>query len=359
MIGSKGLPSVFGGIERHVEQTGRRLVERGHEVTVFGRRPFGMKGRCQGMDVEVLPSIPTKNFDTATNALFASIAAVRRNFDIVHFHGIGPSIFCWIPKSAGRKTVATIHALDYRQKKWGAAAAHLLEKGESCAVRKADVAIAVSKLMKTGLEKKYGRELVYIPNGATVQEAPAFRDAAGIGVEPGKYILTVGRFIVERGFDTLLKAFARAETGLKLVIAGDERFAAGYTRRLRSLAGNDVIFPGYISGRKLDELYAHCLFYVLPSLVEGLPISLLEAMSYSRPALISDIPENMEVAAGIAEVFRAGDEDDLVRAIGSITGLERTELDRMGRAGRDRVLEEYTWDSVTDRLEKVYLQLYQ
>jgi glycosyltransferase involved in cell wall biosynthesis len=357
MIGSRGLPLVYGGIERHVAEVGSRLAERGHEVTVFGRRPFSVNGEHRGMRIRVLPSIPTKNLETASNVLAATVRVLFEPFDVVHYHGVGPSLFAWIPAARGVKTIATIHAEDYRQSKWGPAARSLLRLGEATAVRRTDAAIAVSRLMASRLEKKYARRVVFIPNGAALREAPPFMEARSLGLEPGRYILTVGRFIVERGFHTLVEAFRDVPGDCRLVIAGDARFAESYERRLKEMADARVVFPGYVSGPLLDELYAHCAFYVLPSTVEGLPISLLEAMSFSRPVLVSDIPENLEVAEGIAVTFKSGDREDLSRSIVRVFGMDSKERERRGAAARERIARDYTWDHVTDEVEALYDRL--
>ncbi len=357
MIGSRGLPLVYGGIERHVAEIGSRLAARGHEVTVFGRRPFSAGGEHRGMRIRVLPSIPTKNLETASNSLAAAIGAFFGPYDIVHFHGVGPSLFSWITAARGMTTVATIHAGDYRQSKWGPAARALLRLGERTAVRGTHAAIAVSRIMAAELEARYGCPVVYIPNGADLRDAPPFREAASLGLESGRYILAVGRFIVERGFHTLLEAYAGVPSEYRLVIAGDARFEERYERRLREMADPRVVFPGYVSGSLLDELYAHCAFYVLPSTVEGLPISLLEAMSFSRPVLVSDIPENLEVSGGIAETFLRGNAADLSRALARMLAMNEAERRRSGAAGRERVAARYTWDRVTDEVEALYRRL--
>jgi glycosyltransferase involved in cell wall biosynthesis len=357
MIGSRGLPFVYGGIERHVAEIGSRLVERGHEVTVFGRKPFSVRGEHRGMRIRVLPSIPTKNLETASNALAATAYVFFEPFDIVHYHGVGPSLFSWMAAARGLTTVATIHAEDYRQSKWGPMARTLLRLGEKTAVRRTHAAIAVSKIMALRLGSEYGRSVEYIPNGAELRDAPPFNEARSLGLEPGRYIFSVGRFIVERGFHTLLAAFKHVKTECRLVIAGDSRYEENYERRLKGIADARVVFPGYISGTLLDELYAHCAFYVLPSTVEGLPISLLEAMSFSRPVLVSDIPENLEIAEGIAVTFSSGDEGDLSRALVRMLEMDAPERQRIGAAARDRVARAYTWDHVTDEIERLYRRL--
>lgn len=357
MIGSKGLPAVFGGIERHVEEVGKRLALKGHEITVFGRKPFSTGGEHLGMKVKVLPSIPTKNLETATNSFAATLSASSSDFDIIHYHGIGPSIFSWIPSLFGKTTVATIHAPDYRQSKWGPAARFLLRQGERTAMRRCTAVIAVSRLMAGNLATAFNRKVRYIPNGAAIIDIPPINDISRFGLEREGYILTVGRFIYERGFHTLLEAYKNIETDKRLVIVGDARFEERYAAGLGELADERVLFAGYISGRPLDELYAHCAFYVLPSLVEGLPISLLEAMSFARPVLVSDIPENLEVAEDIGLTFKTEDRHDLARALRLMLEMNDEEKREMGGRGRERVERNYTWDMVTDQLEELYLEL--
>lgn len=357
MIGSRGIPCIYGGIERHVAEIASRLAEKGHEVTVYGRHPYCLSSEYRGVKVRVLPAIPTKNLETASNSMVATVESLFKPFDIIHFHGIGPSLFSWITSWCGKATVCTIHALDYRQSKWSAAARTLLRLGERTAMRYADSIIAVSRLMAADLSEKYLRPVDYIPNGATLREIPSFSEAARLGIERQRYILAVGRFIFERGFHTLLEAWSRVESDYKLVVAGDARFDERYAEMLMSIADDRVVMPGYVSGRLLDELYAHCAFYVLPSTVEGLPISLLEAMSFAKPVLVSDIPENIEVAGGVAVTFRSADVADLAMAIDSMLTMDAAELELRGRLGRARVESAYTWDLVTDALEKVYARV--
>ena len=309
------------------------------------------------MRIRVLPSIPTKNLETASNSFAASLHTLFGRFDVAHYHGVGPSLFSWMTAARGIATVATIHAGDYRQSKWGSSARALLRLGEKTAVRRAHASVAVSKIMAAELEARYGRPVLYIPNGADLRPAPPFEAAASLGLQPEKYILAVGRFIVERGFHTLLDAFRNVATEHRLVIAGDARFEEDYERRLKRMADSRVVFPGYVGGPLLDELYAHCSFYVLPSTVEGLPISLLEAMSFSRPVLVSDIPENLEVSAGISRTFLRGNAADLSRALAEMLVMDEAERRRLGGAARDRVESRYTWDRVAGEVEALYRRL--
>lgn len=354
MIGSRGVPCVYGGIERHVTEIGARLAARGHAVTIFGRRAFCEEGERCGMRVRVLPAVPTKHLESASNVFAATVAALFGSYDVVHFHGVGPSLFSWMTAARGTPTVCTIHALDYRQSKWGGAARALLRCGERTAMERADAVVAVSRLMAEDLRGRYGREVAYIPNGAAIREAPLFEEARRLGLEQERYVLAVGRFIVERGFHTLLDAWRHVPTPFRLVVAGDAHFEEKYAKRLAARADERVVMPGYVSGRLLDELYAHCVFYVLPSLVEGLPISLIEAMAFARPALVSDIPENLEAGGEAVVSFPRGDAEALARAVERMLAMGEAERLARGRLGRERVAAEYTWDRITDDLERLY-----
>ncbi len=357
MVGSRGVPCSYGGIEKHVSEISSRLAKKGHEVTVYGRHPYCISRNFNGIRVKVLPAVHTKNLETASNTLAAAIASSMGRYDIVHFHGIGPSLFSWITSWRGKATVCTVHALDYRQSKWSAAARALLELGERSAMRYSDAVIAVSRLMASSLSNKYRRSIDYIPNGAEIIEPPEFSEAKRLGIEKGKYILAVGRFIVERGFHTLLEAWSMVETDYKLVIAGDARFEEDYAKKLVSMTDERVVMPGYVSGNLLDELYSHCAFFVLPSTVEGLSIALLEAMSFAKPVLVSDIEENLEVSRGIAETFSSKDAKDLAAAIERMLAMDDGELQRRGKLGLERVRAEYTWDRVADAIEDLYARI--
>lgn len=357
MIGSKGLPFIYGGIERHVAEVSRRLAANGHKVTVYGRHPFSESGDFYGIDVRVVPALHTKNLETATNSFLSTVNAVFGGYNVIHFHGIGPSFFSILPILLGIPTVSTIHAPDYKQKKWGRVARFFLRLGEKIALNYCDASISVSKTMYSSFKERGFEKIHYIPNGTTIREAPEFKEAAKLGIEKERYVLAVGRFIVERNFHMLIEAFGELDTDVKLVIAGDVRFDPRYADRLKDMANDRVVFPGYVTGRLLDELYAHCMFFCLPSSLEGLSISLLEAMSFARPVVVSDIDVNREVAEGVGVFFRNGDKNDLIRALREVLQMGVEERERLGGIARKRVESEYNWDDITKRIEEIYLAL--
>ena len=357
MLGSKGIPALFGGIERHVEEISVRLAKKGHSVTVFGRKSFSRSGKFNNVDIRILPSIQTKNLDTATNSLFSTLAAIAGDFDIIHYHGIGPSIFCPLARISNKKIVSTIHAPDYRQVKWGRFASYMLKVGEKQAVLKSDAAIAVSKIMLKKLNEKYRKGIHYIPNGANIYGRGNFPLQNEFRLESGEYILAVGRFIFEKGFHTLIEAFRMIDTEKKLVIVGDETGPDEYTKSLIKEACDRVIFTGFLTGAGLNRLYANCFLYVLPSLVEGLPISLIEAMSFAKPVLVSDIPENLEVTGDMGVIFKRDDTEDLRKKLKQMLEIEEKEREKMGDRCLAKVKECYNWELIADQLEELYLKI--
>jgi glycosyltransferase involved in cell wall biosynthesis len=375
MIGQKGIPARYGGVETHVENVGARLADRGHAVFAFCRSRF----RPAGSDVELAggygerdgqlsyrgvrllfrPSINTKHLDAATHTGLAALeAGLRHRFDIVHFHGIGPSAFAPIPRALGRRVVSTFHALDWRQVKWGSRATAMLKRGEARGARRSHGVIAVSQIMQEYVRATYGVDAEYIPNGATVGPGRGIGSIGRWGLEGGDYVLTVGRIIRDRELHTLISAFQGAgiDGGARLVIVGAENPPTDYSDQLRDLAGDRVVFTGEVFGESLEDLYANCRFYVLASRVEGLPITVCEAMAHSRPLVLSDIAENLEVGGDAARYFKCGDEGELRDALKQIWTSEQLRFDLSARARR-RAEETYNWDRVTDRIESFYYRV--
>lgn len=374
MIGQKGIPARYGGVETHVEAVATRLAARGHEVWAFCRtrlRPgtdgnplpdgyqrAGSDDTFHGVRLAYRPSLNTKHTDAASHALLCTMeASCAHRFDVVHLHGIGPSSCAPVARLLGRPVVSTFHALDWRQVKWGARARALLHRGEAIGARHSDAVIAVSRLMQAHVQKAHGVEAAYIPNGAAPNgAAPDPALVASWGLRPGGYILTVGRIIPDRELHTLIEAFNQLPSTLKLVIVGSEKPRSPYSDTLEGLAGERVIFTDDVFGDRLQALYAHALFYVLASRVEGLPITVCEAMAHGKALVLSDIPENVEVGGAAARYFRCGDVNALLLALSDLAsdGGARSAL---GAEARKRCVEIYNWDLVTDQIEAVYYRV--
>ena len=255
----------------------------------------------------------------------------------MHLHGIGPAAFAPVAGLFGRKVVSTFHALDWRQVKWGGRAKSLLRRGEAIGARKSDGVIAVSRLMQAHIQSMHGIDAAYIPNGASL---PAHTISPGPlsrwGLVPGEYLLTVGRIIADRDLETLLRGFARLREGhprLRLAVVGSETPRTEYSQELERRAGEHVVFTGDVFGEQLEALYAYCVLYVLASRVEGLPITVCEAMAHGRALVLSDIPENTEVGGDAARYFTCGDDAALAAEIGLLIE-DAAAREALGAAGR-------------------------
>ncbi|HEU4928255.1 MAG TPA: glycosyltransferase family 4 protein [Candidatus Krumholzibacteria bacterium] len=368
MVGQKGIPARYGGVETHVENLATRLAARGHDVSVFCRSRLravdgtpGANGTYRGVHLLYRGSVNTKHLDAASHTFVSALeSSWRHHFDLVHLHGIGPAAFAPVAGLFGRKVVTTFHALDWRQVKWGRRAKSFLRYGEAIGARRSDGIIAVSRLMQAHIQSAHGVGATYIPNGASLPVGPVPPAAlARWGLEPGGYLLTVGRIIPDRDVETLLRAFARVrerQPQLKLVVVGSETPRTPYSDMLEKMAGTGVVFTGDVFGTELESLYAHCLVYVLASRVEGLPITVCEAMAHGRPLVLSDIPENAEVGGDAARFFRCGDDQALSAVLDGLL-QDRAGRESLGVIARERCESHYNWERITDQVESFYYRV--
>lgn len=356
MIGQKGIPATYGGVERHVEELSRRLAALGHEVTVYCRPHYTPRGSTiPGVRLQILPSIPTKHLDAITHVALSSLHAIATKAEIVHYHALGPASLAWIPRLAGKKVVVTVHGLDWRREKWGPVASSYLRWGEDAATRFPHTTIVVSQTLREHF-RAHGRDVVYIPNGTPIPAEPGEEGARTLGFEPGRYVLFVGRLVPEKGVHLLLEAHHRTAAEWPLAIAGDGHFTDDYVARCRELAGPRAKFLGAVYGDALASLQRHAALVVLPSSMEGLSIALLEAMSFGRPVLASAIPENEEVLDGIGATYRAGDVADLAAHMKELLA-DPERRSRMGASGKERIADRYGWDRVVQGTVKIYQDL--
>jgi glycosyltransferase involved in cell wall biosynthesis len=365
MIGQKGMPATYGGIERHVEELASRLAGRGHEVTVYCRESYGSVplDRYRGVRLRQVRTIASKHLDAIVHSSTSTLAALRDRPDIVHYHGLGPGLVAPLPRYLARsKVVLTVHGLDHQRAKWGRAARAVLETAHWFSGHVPDARVAVSRALAAHYETRFGTEARYIPNGvAAPRLLPARQIRSRFGLAPGGYLLMVGRLVPEKSADLMIRAFRRVSTGLRLVIVGGSSFSDDFVARVRAEAADDprVVLTGFAYGDLLAELYSNAAGFVQPSRLEGLPLTLLEAASYGLPVVASDISPHLEVLVADApgrRLFRDGDADDLVRAVTRLVADPTGE--RTGAAVlRDRVADEYTWEVATGELERLYRDL--
>ena len=370
MIGQKGIAPHAGGVEKHVEEIGARLAARGHEVDVFCRAHYtDLRGTHRGMRVVMRPAIHTKHLDALSHAVAATLSSFGRGYDVIHYHALGPTTLSPVARLPGARVVSTCHGLDWRREKWGPVAQAMLRAAEWPSARFPHRLIAVSRGLAEYFRARYGADAVHIPNGFDAPERlsppEAIRARWNLGApdQDGAFVLFLSRLVPEKGAHTLIEAFRRVESPLRLVVAGGSSHSDDTVRRLHALAAGDrrVLFVGPVAGAEWSELLSNARLFVLPSTLEGLPIVLLEAMGHGRSCLASDIPENLEIVEPepggprYARTFRAGDAADLAGAIGG--ALADPEAVERGRRAREMVRARFGWDAIAGRVEEVYREL--
>jgi len=364
MIGQKGYPPVHGGIERHVAELAARLAAGGVAVDLFSRphySSFSGETGIPGLRVVRRPSIPTKHLDAATGSLIATLEALARRYDILHFHALGPGLFAGLARLCRRPSVVTVHGLDWQREKWGPLARRVLRWGEHASARWPSRTIVVSRALQRHYRDRYGAATDLIPNGITPPAAPPAPDVLERAGLPAEFVLFVGRLVPEKGCHVLLEAHRALPQALRerfpLVVAGDDVFGGEYVHGLQSVRDEHVRWLGFVHGELLEALYAAAALVVLPSTLEGLSIALLEAMSRGRACLVSDIPPNREAGGEAVSYVPPGDAGRLVRAMAQLLAADAASRAEMGRRAAARVLAGYSWDRAAAATRQVYREL--
>lgn len=365
MIGHKRIPSREGGVEIVVEELATRMVRIGHEVTCYNRKGHHVSGKeydtqkikeYKGVKLKEVLTIDKKGLAAMSASFFASVKAAFGKYDVVHFHAEGPCAMLWLPKLLGKRCVATIHGLDHQRAKWGKFASSYIMFGEKCAVKFADEIIVLSKGVQEYFQETYGRKTKFIPNGVN---KPIIRSAELIkleyGLEKDDYILFLGRMVPEKGIRYLIEAYKQVNTTKKLVIAGGSSDTEEFLNEMKELAKEDkrILFTGFVQGQMLEELYSNAYVYTLPSDLEGMPLSLLEAMSYGNCCLVSDITECSEVVEDKAAIFKKGNVADLKDKLQMICDEPET-VDTYKLVASEFVCSKYDWDVVMNNTLKLY-----
>lgn len=365
MIGHKRIPSREGGIEVVVEELSTRMVQRGYEVTCYNRSGNHVSGRefdsehlneYKGVHLKDVLTIDKKGLAAMSSSFFGAIKCAFGRYDVIHFHAEGPCAMLWLPKLFGKKCVATIHGLDHQRAKWGKFASWYIMMGEKCAVRFADEIIVLSEGVHKYFLREYGRETKIISNGvvhANIIKPNIIKSKYGLSKD--SYILFLARLVPEKGVHYLIEAFKSVKTDKKLVIAGGSSDTNDYMQQLKDLAMVDsrIIFTGFVQGQELDELYSNAYIYTLPSDLEGMPLSLLEAMSYGNCCLVSDIDECAEVVEDKAVLFEKSNTEDLRQKLQELCDNPQI-VEKYKKYATDFICKKYNWDEVVEKTLKLY-----
>ena len=366
MFGHKRIPSREGGIEIVVEELCTRMVNKGNRVTCYNRAGHHVSGaeydtkaakEYKGIRLKKVPTIEKKGLAAVSSSFFAAIFAALGHYNVVHIHAEGPAFFCWIPKLFRKKVIVTVHGLDWSREKWKSGfGSKFIRQGERNAVKYADEIIVLSEGVQKYFMDTYGRKTRFIPNGVN---CPEIKSAELIhekyGLTKDSYILFLGRLVPEKGIRYLIEAFKQVKTDKKLVIAGGSSDTDEFAKELKELAKGDerILFTGFVQGQALEELYSNAYVYTLPSDLEGMPLSLLEAMSYGNCCLVSDIAECAEVVEDKALIFEKSNVDDLREKLQKACD-EVDMVEGMKRQALDFICSKYNWDEVVERTLDLY-----
>lgn len=357
VTGTRGIPNIMGGVETHCEELFPRIAKRGFDVTVIRRTDYVKDDlkEWKGVKLVNIDSPKKKSFEAIIHTFRAINEAKRLKADILHIHAIGPALLVPYAKMLGMKVVFTHHGPDYDRDKWGFAAKTMLKLGERMGCMFADEVIVISDVIRNLIKRKYNRtshvHLIY--NGVSQPEICDYPEYfKELGIEKGKYILGMCRFVPEKNLHHLVEAFTKIKSrnkaeNIKLVLAGDTDFEDDYSRNLKEMARkNGVVLTGFIKGKKLHSLLTNCLCYCLPSSHEGLPIALLEAMSYGVKVIVSDIPANKEVGLPESDYFPVGNVDALAEKLKAVISQPRQHI--------DYDMKKYDWEKIADQVRDVY-----
>lgn len=365
MIGHKCIPSREGGVEIVVEELSTRLVKRGYQVDVYNRKGRNIQDKnadkenrkikkYKGINIITIPTINKKGLDALIYSFFASIRAIFGKYDILHYHAEGSCAMLWIPHLFRKKIVVTIHGLDWQRAKWGGFATKYIKFGEKLAAKYADEIIVLSKGIQKYFKDTYNRDTKFIPNGVnkpTLRQAKIIKEKYGL--EKDSYILFLARIVPEKGLHYLIEAFKKTDTDKKLVIAGEASHTNDYLKKIKKSIKDDnrIIMTGFVQGIELQELYSNCLIYCLPSDVEGMPLSLLEAISYGCNCLVSDIEENKQITEEANVItFKKGNIGDLEEKLQKL--LNNDNKNKV--YANDEFFKVHNWDYIEEKIEKIY-----
>jgi glycosyltransferase involved in cell wall biosynthesis len=361
LLGSRGIPARYSGFETFYEQLAVRLVERGHNVTVYNRSHFikDVKKEYKGIRIVSLPSIPSKHLDTITHTFLSSIHALFQGYDIVYYCIVGNSPLAWIPRITKACSLLNVDGEDWAREKWSGFAKRYQKKCERIATRTAQLIISDAIGIQKRYHELYQTETIFVPYGANLQRNEGTEVLDKWGLRSDEYILYVGRFVPENAIDLLIKAFKKVQTDKKLVIIGDAPYADEYKKYLSQIADERVIFTGYAFGKDYEQLSSHAYLYVQPSGINGTRPALLDQMGFGNCVLVRNSQVNMEVIGDCGAFFDKNCLlDSLTEKIQELVA-QPVKVDYFRERVRSRIENYYNWEWVTDFYEDLFRRMVQ
>ncbi len=361
-IGQKGIPTKFGGVERYVEGVSQNLVKLDHEVFVYTRPYYTNKSKktWKGVNLISLPSLHTKHLDAISHVFIATMHALWQNYDVIHYQGVGPSLVSFIPRifKPNTEVVVTFHSLDRNHAKWSWLARAILTIGEWTACRFPHRTVTVSKGLQKYSLARYKTPTTYIPNGVYTGDIKAGdRLLKDLGVKANKYYIVVSRFIKHKKVEDIITAFKELNNpDMKLVIVGDSSFTTSYAAKLQKMANDNIIFTGWLSGDRLFNLISKAAAFLSASEDEGMPISVLEALSLGTPVILSDILGHQDAVEGCYWYdFPVSDIAKLKKQMRYVVRYKDKVISE-GKVNQKLIRENYDWEQIAKSLADLYAQ---
>ena len=358
VVGLRGFPGVQGGVETHAENLYPLISNKGQRVICAARSPFQSRDMksWRGVEFARIWAPRSSYLEAIVHSVLAVFVAAVRRPDIVHVHAVGPGLVTPLARLFGLRVVVTHHGPDYDREKWNFIARSVLKLGEWAAMRFSNERIVISSVISDMVRSRQGVDSHIIPNGVNIPNLDADeRFIEEYGLEKGKYVLLVSRFVPEKRHLDLISAFASAGLGgWKLVLVGDADHPGAYDRDIRAHAKEnpDIVLTGFIGGERLKAIYQYAGIFVLPSSHEGLPIAMLEALSYGLRCIASDIPANLAVGLDGSAYFELGNVEELAGKLRQLAAEGYDEEHRLSQ--REWVESKYNWDSIASETISVY-----
>lgn len=353
MIGLRGIPAKSGGVETVVEHLAPELVKLGIDVTVYCRNPY-CKERpksYKGVHLRYLPTINTKFTEAIVHSFLATMHAVTKDYDVIHYHAMGNALFSVIPRLFGKRTVVTLHGLDWQREKWGLLAKTYLRFSEWVITKVPNDVVSVSRKVQKYYKVKYGKKISYVPNGVDSVNTVPLETTKRFDIKKGKYVLFLSRIVPEKGLHFLVKAFAGVKGDVKLLVVGDATHTDDYMKKVKGMAKDErIIFAGPLYGKEKAEAFSNAAFFVLPSTIEGMPVVVLESLSYGTCPLVSNIEENLDLIEQdkYGYSFTSEHVQDLRKQLQWMI-FHSAECSKKGIAGKRKVRKDYKWSAIAEQ----------
>jgi glycosyltransferase involved in cell wall biosynthesis len=361
VTGLRGIPASWGGVEHHCEQIYSRLAAKGHEITVYSRChyiPYGIQS-YKGITIKTIPTINTKYTEAFAHTFLSILHILKMNPDIIHIHALGPCLFSWMPRLFRPKmrVFFTCHGLDWQRKKWPKWASNIIYLGELFSVLFPHYRITVSQELQHYYQTRHNASAYYIPNGINMARKKSPNLIKKFGLSNRNYLLFVGRIVPEKRLEDTLQAFLAKSRKFQFVIVGESADTKTYMKRLKQIAGDarSILFVGYQYGEVLEELYSNARAFVTTSELEGLPLTLLEALSYGLPCIASDIAPHKEILGRLDWfMFPTGNLETLSKRMDEVEEMSEDKLNEVAEKEAAEVSDRFNWDIFAERLEKLY-----